>query len=83
MRHAMGLGAATPAHRGAMLWLVTWHCHLPLLAAQMTTSGAEDAAVLLEAKAAADTSACTCTNLWCGRLVRAHIRQIYTRHTHR
>ena len=48
----MGLGAATPAHRGALLWLLTcpWHCHLPLLAAQMTTSGAEDAGVLLEAK---------------------------------
>eukprot|EP01045_Picozoa_sp_COSAG04_P049111 COSAG04_NODE_19195_length_422_cov_0.792570_1_plen_106_part_01 len=55
---AMGLGAGTPAHRGAMLWLVTWHCHLPLLAAQMTTSGLEDAAVLLEAKAAADLSGC-------------------------
>ena len=54
----MGLGAGTPAHRGALLWLVTWHCHLPLLAAQMTTSGAEDAGVLREAKAAADTSAC-------------------------
>jgi len=50
----MGLGAAAPAHRGAMLWLVTWHCHLPLLAAQMTTSGVEDAAALREAKAAAD-----------------------------
>ena len=56
----MGLGAATPAHRGALLWLVTWHCHLPLLAAQMTASGAEDAGALREAKAAADTSACTC-----------------------
>ena len=54
----MGLGAATPAHRGALLWLLTWHCHLPLLAAQMTASGAEDAAALREAKAAADTSAC-------------------------
>ena len=31
----MGLGVATPAHRGALLWLVTWHCHLPLIAAQM------------------------------------------------
>ena len=41
-----------------MLWLVTWHCRLPLLAAQMTTSGAEDAGVLLEAKAVADTSEC-------------------------
>ena len=39
-----------------MLWLLTWHCHL--LAAQMTTSGTEDAAALREAKAAADTSAC-------------------------
>ena len=55
----MGLGAATPAHRGALLWLVTRHCHLPLLAAQMTASGAADAGVLLEAKAAADTSACS------------------------
>ena len=55
---AMGLGVATPAHRGALLWLVTWHCHLPLVAAQVSTSGAEDAAALREAKAAADTSAC-------------------------
>ena len=55
----MGLGAATPAHGGAMLWLVTWHCHLPLLAAQMTASGTDDAGALREAKAAADTSACT------------------------
>ncbi len=61
----MGLGAATPAHRGAMLWLVTWHCHLPLLAAQMTTLGAEDAAALREAKAAADTSACSCSSFGC------------------
>eukprot|EP01045_Picozoa_sp_COSAG04_P020727 COSAG04_NODE_2154_length_4676_cov_9.156859_4_plen_293_part_00 len=56
---AMALGVATPARRGAMLWIVAWHCHLPLLAAQMTTSGVEDAGVLREAKAAADTSACT------------------------
>ena len=54
----MGLGVLRPAHRGALLWLVTWHCHLPLLAAQMTTSGAEDAAALREVNAAADTSAC-------------------------
>ena len=32
------------------------------LAIQATTSGAEDAAALLEAKAAADTSACACTS---------------------
>jgi hypothetical protein len=56
LRHATGLGAATPAHRALMLWLLTWHCHL--LAAQITTSGTEDAAALREAKAAADTSAC-------------------------
>ena len=55
----MGLGAVTPAHRGALLWLLTWHCCcLPLAEAQTTASGAEDAGVLLEAKAAADTSAC-------------------------
>ena len=42
-----------------MLWLAAWHCRLPLLAAQMTTSGAEDAAALREARTAADTSACT------------------------
>eukprot|EP01045_Picozoa_sp_COSAG04_P014013 COSAG04_NODE_1027_length_8681_cov_106.498019_3_plen_580_part_00 len=54
----MNLNVATPVHRGATLWLVMWHCLLPLLAAQ-TTSRAEDTGVLLEAKAAADTSACT------------------------
>ena len=32
---------------------------VPPAASQMTTSGAEDAGVLREAKAAADTSACT------------------------
>ena len=43
------MGSATPAHHGALFWLVMWHCHLPLLAAQMTTSdsGAEDVAALL------------------------------------
>ena len=55
----MGLGVLRPAHRALMLWLVTWHCHLPLLAAQMTASVAEDAAMLREATAAADTSACS------------------------
>ena len=41
---------------------------VPLAAAQMTTSGAEDTVLLLEAKAAADTSACTrerlSTEMW-------------------
>lgn len=62
--HSMGVprgNVATSARRGAMLWLVTWHCRVPLIAAQMTTSGAEDKSVLLEAAAAADTSACTDT----------------------
>ncbi len=36
----------TPAHRGALLWLVTWHCRLPLIAAQTAMSGAGDAGVL-------------------------------------
>ena len=38
---------------------------LPRAAAQTATSGAEDAGVLREAKAAADRSACTCTAWWC------------------
>eukprot|EP01045_Picozoa_sp_COSAG04_P020724 COSAG04_NODE_2154_length_4676_cov_9.156859_1_plen_80_part_10 len=58
----MGLGAAATRHAGGMLWLAVTPCFLglppPLAEAQATTSGAEDAGVLREAKAAADTSAC-------------------------
>eukprot|EP01045_Picozoa_sp_COSAG04_P047699 COSAG04_NODE_17938_length_455_cov_1.266854_1_plen_69_part_01 len=45
------------------LWLVAAaNCQAPpLAAAQMTASAAQDAAVLLEAKAAADTSQCNST----------------------
>ena len=56
------MGVAAPLRTVSLLWLAVTHCFLmppPLAEAQMTTSGLEDAAVLLEAKAAADTSACT------------------------
>ena len=58
----MGLGVAAPLRTGGALWLAVTHCFLlppPLAEAQTTTSGAEDAGVLREAKAAADTSACS------------------------
>ena len=57
----MGRGVAAPLRTGGVLWLTVTHCFLyppPLAEAQMTTSGAEDADVLRQAKAAADTSAC-------------------------
>ena len=58
----MGLGVATPLRTSGVLWLTVTHCFLywppPLAEAQTATSGAEDARVLREAKAAADTSAC-------------------------
>eukprot|EP01045_Picozoa_sp_COSAG04_P028379 COSAG04_NODE_4386_length_2126_cov_7.481993_3_plen_231_part_01 len=61
-RAAMGLGVAAP-RTGGVLWLAVTPCFLglppPLAEAQTTTSGAEDAGVLREVKAAADTSACT------------------------
>ena len=59
----MGLRVAAAPLTSAVLWLVVTPCFLglppPLAEAQTTTSGAEDAGVLLEAKAAADTSACS------------------------
>ena len=54
-------GVAAAPRTGGVLWLAVTHCFLlppPLAEAQATTSGAEDAGVLLEAKVAADTSAC-------------------------
>eukprot|EP01045_Picozoa_sp_COSAG04_P012206 COSAG04_NODE_814_length_10091_cov_7.591873_7_plen_241_part_00 len=58
----MGLGVGPAGRTGGVLWLAVTPCFLglppPLAEAQATTSGAEDAGVLLEAKAAADTSAC-------------------------
>eukprot|EP01045_Picozoa_sp_COSAG04_P003455 COSAG04_NODE_141_length_23595_cov_4.393003_2_plen_360_part_00 len=57
----MGLGVGAAGRTGGVLWLAVTPCFLGLLLveAQTTTSGSEDAGVLLEARAAADKSACT------------------------
>ena len=64
----MGLGVGAAGRTGGVLWLAVTPCFLglppPLAEAQTTTSGAEDAGVLLGAKAAADTSACTSPSSW-------------------